>query len=257
MSETPTPTPSPPPVPAPLMSAECDLVLPALVAVQAELGGTLNTSASGQSGNRTYRYLPLPDILEAAIPAAAKAGAALYFNQPGDRHVYAYLIHSSGQWVAARAAIAIDDTQSRKVQALGSAYSYGKRYAVLALLALCGDDDDDDGKATGNGSRSSGQRASGRSNGNGNGNGGARNQYDGPGCPACGSALWLDNIEPKNEPGRRYYKCKARGTCGVLIPELVDGAPNPDFGRIYEAHTGRDPFPHEHDQRPHDERGET
>jgi hypothetical protein len=90
------------------------------------------------------KYADLAGIRDAVTPALSKNGIAVVqgtevsVSQMGHMVVYTRLVHSSGQWIESEFPIAID-----KPQAMGSAYTYAKRYSLSAICNIAADEDDD------------------------------------------------------------------------------------------------------------------
>lgn len=120
-------------------SVPFDMVAKALRNVQSGLGGVMKPTGKVKAGSRSYEFLELPALLEAALPLFAENGLTLLHTQDNDG-VDCILLHESGQWVKSRAQVGIDDSMG--AQDIGSCYTYGKRYALQALLGLSAGDDD-------------------------------------------------------------------------------------------------------------------
>lgn len=87
------------------------------------------------------RYADLAVIRDTVVPALSKNNIAVTQGTDFDNGalmVVTRLVHASGQWMESRFPIAID-----KPQAMGSAYTYAKRYSLSAICAISADDDDD------------------------------------------------------------------------------------------------------------------
>lgn len=93
------------------------------------------------------RYSDLNAVWEAARKPLSDNGLAVLqrvrITQDGVS-ITTQLIHSSGQWLKDTA---VWPTLQRTPQGIGSSLSYGKRYALAALLGIASGDDDDDGNA--------------------------------------------------------------------------------------------------------------
>jgi len=63
-------------------------------------------------------------------------------------HIETMLAHTSGQFIAETLTIPLGN--KRDAQAVGSAVSYGRRYALMAIVGVAADDDDDGNIATQN-----------------------------------------------------------------------------------------------------------
>lgn len=87
------------------------------------------------------KYADLAGIRDAVTPALSQNGIAVVQGTDFDNGqfvVVTRLVHSSGQWFESRFPIAVD-----KPQAMGSAYTYAKRYSLSAICNIAADEDDD------------------------------------------------------------------------------------------------------------------
>lgn len=117
-----------------------------------ERGGIKNNSGVVQSTYATYE-----DINDAIKPLLDEHGFTLSFKpgvaQDGKVVVTGILRHLDGHEDDATITLTHDSSGNKNtVQAVGSSLSYGKRYAVIALLNITSrapGDRDDDGKASG------------------------------------------------------------------------------------------------------------
>jgi hypothetical protein len=103
------------------------------------------TFAAKDATNPHYKnkYADLPAVIDAIKPALNDAGIA-YMQSPtpsddGKFHLTTRLMHASGEW--------IEDTfvmplAKQDPQAVGSAMTYARRYALAAITGLYQDDDD-------------------------------------------------------------------------------------------------------------------
>jgi hypothetical protein len=101
-------------------------------------------------------YALWEDINEAIVPVLTKHGFALSFRygttSEGRITVTGVLSHRGGHQEETSAVLQHDSTGSKNaVQAVGSSYSYGKRYTAIALLNITSRGDDDDAKLAGMG----------------------------------------------------------------------------------------------------------
>lgn len=97
---------------------------------------------TGQVQNRTYSYADLLDVLTAVRPVLAAHHLAV-LQAPcvvdGTLGLRTTLLHASGESVSEVLPIGqVDDPR-----ALGSAVTYARRYALIALLGLATEEDDD------------------------------------------------------------------------------------------------------------------
>jgi hypothetical protein len=131
-------------------SQEINELAAALVAAQAEF------SAVPKGSNNPFfksKYAALPDVVASASPVLAKHGLAVTqgisltegINGGFVDTLTTSVIHKSGQF--------IEDTMllhlpKNDPQGQGSAVTYARRYAYMAILGLVADDDDDGNAAS-------------------------------------------------------------------------------------------------------------
>lgn len=119
----------------------------ALARLQAELPevGKENTA---DAGSYSYSYADLASCSRAIMPLLAKHGLSFSakptFVEGGFRLVY-ILRHESGE--ADEGQYPLPDPVRSTPQQIGSAITYGRRYALCAVTGLAPAQDDDDGKA--------------------------------------------------------------------------------------------------------------
>lgn len=120
-----------------------------LAAMQAELP---LVSKAGEGHNKS-KYAKLEDINEAIRPTLQKYGFAVTFRvKQSDKSatITAILSHKLGHSEETDLVLPLDTSGSKNaVQAVGSTVSYGKRYALCALLNIS-TGDDTDGNAANN-----------------------------------------------------------------------------------------------------------
>lgn len=107
-------------------------------------------SVRSQSGtNYKFEYTTFDAIIEHVREPLTTNG--LWFFQSievadGGNTLRTTLTHSSGQWISGNVKI----PQAGKMQELGSALTYLRRYALSSLLGIASEDDDDANSADGN-----------------------------------------------------------------------------------------------------------
>jgi hypothetical protein len=111
----------------------------ALAAAQMEMGKALK-----QSQNPAFRskYADLGNVMDACMGALNKHGIAVI--QPMQetefgRHVVTKFIHESGETLECPVPLIV---QKQDMQGLGSAYTYARRYGLMALAGIAPEDDD-------------------------------------------------------------------------------------------------------------------
>jgi len=98
------------------------------------------------------KYAPLQDILTLVRPIMAKHGLSILQSPSGDGKtitISTILMHSSGEWIEPEPLVL--QAEKATAQSAGSAITYGRRYALSAILGISSEDDDDGNQATKNG----------------------------------------------------------------------------------------------------------
>ena len=91
------------------------------------------------------RYASLSQIIEGTEKQLAECGLAVIQLPEGENHLRTILLHESGEYIAATYKM---NPVRNDPQALGSAITYQRRYALGAILSLNIDDDDDGQEAS-------------------------------------------------------------------------------------------------------------
>jgi hypothetical protein len=91
------------------------------------------------------RYASLSNIIEAVTPHLNAAGLSI-IQMPTTEGLETLLLHESGEYISSLSTIAAKDPMNP--QAVGSAITYARRYAMGAVLSLNIDEDDDATAAT-------------------------------------------------------------------------------------------------------------
>ena len=123
-----------------LSSEPMTTLLPALIAAQAAFKPAVKDARNTHYGNA---YLTLSATLDAIMPALNANGLALvqHVMPDGDNGLLLItrLYHSNGEWLSSE--YPVSPTRADP-QGLGSALTYGRRYAVMALVGIAPEDDD-------------------------------------------------------------------------------------------------------------------
>ena len=111
----------------------------ALVKAQSAMGG-----AKKDSTNPHFKtaYADLASVWDACRAPLANAGLSivqLVSSDPTRAIIETILAHSSGEWVSSTLAVPLTKADA---QGLGSAITYGRRYALAAIVGVCPADDD-------------------------------------------------------------------------------------------------------------------
>ena len=134
------------------MAAEApETLFTALLGVQKEIPRlSLGKTGSGQVGARKdYKYLELDALMDAVLPVLTRNGliwTTLPIGSADEPFLKYLLIHAAtGESIEGSMPLMLDKPTS---QGLGSAVTYGRRYALLCVLGAVADRDDDGLKAT-------------------------------------------------------------------------------------------------------------
>lgn len=119
-----------------------------LLAVQRDLPAVLKARTQGHNG----LYLSLPDLLTAVRPVLTQHGIVL--SQEGEVYdgqialVTRLTNAETGESIVESGWLLKDAPQGKMNanQALGSSSTYARRYSLMAVLGIIGDDDDPDGQ---------------------------------------------------------------------------------------------------------------
>ena len=113
----------------------------ALIEFQGEVINPPNTTANPFYSSR---YCPLSELLNRMRPLLSKHNLAVIQSASGDGEkvsIETILIHKSGEWIEVCPLILALDKPTP--QGAGSAITYGRRYALSAILGISSEDDDD------------------------------------------------------------------------------------------------------------------
>ena len=136
-----------------IRSTEISELALALVEAQAEFSAVPKGSTNPFFKSK---YAALPDVVASASPVLAKHGLAvtqgISFQQGFSDNANVLhdtltttLIHKSGQWIESEMPLHLP---KQDPQGQGSAVTYARRYAYMAILGLVADDDDDGNSAS-------------------------------------------------------------------------------------------------------------
>ncbi len=121
----------------------------ALIAAQADLPTAIGKDSTGQIGTRQYRYLSLDKLIEDTRPILTAHGLSIsqwptFIPRDGEAPYPALstkLLHEDGEDVTCT--MPLYPAGENKMQALGSAITYARRYAWAAVLGIAAEEDDD------------------------------------------------------------------------------------------------------------------
>lgn len=120
-----------------------DKIADAMAKAQTEIG-TLQRNKNGHN----YQYADLAAVLDCIREPLAKYGLTIwqcpeYTENSELCPITTYVIHASGQMLVNTYAVPVTVIKSNNdVQAYGSAITYARRYALMALMNLAAEDDD-------------------------------------------------------------------------------------------------------------------
>lgn len=110
---------------------------------------TRTATIKSDKGSYGYKYADLPDIIDAYRQPFSDNGLSIVQSvSTDDRRVAitTVLLHGSGQWIQDTLFMPVADNRP---QAIGSAITYGRRYAISAMVGVAPDEDDDGHEAQG------------------------------------------------------------------------------------------------------------
>lgn len=117
----------------------------ALAKAQAEMN---NPKFDSKNPHFKSSYASLASVRNAVVPVLARNGLSLLQDITTSESGVAcsnLLMHESGQWIETEGITVFVDKQN--AQGIGSATTYARRFSLMALVTVVGDDDDD-GNAT-------------------------------------------------------------------------------------------------------------
>ena len=124
----------------------------ALVKALAAMQGELQDLKPNSKSHRN-KYADLGAMLQMARPLLAKNGLAFTTLPSTSETVLTLecvLAHESGEYISSTFSVPIpEDKAMNKLQSIGSAMTYGRRYVLGAFLNFTKDEDDDDGESYG------------------------------------------------------------------------------------------------------------
>ena len=134
----------------------------ALSQLGAELG---NATKNAKNPFYNSTYADLASILNYVKPELAKCGLSIVQSAKAgeDNHIVieTLIMHTSGEWI--ETAVNMPSVQTKQndkgdilmrndAQTVGSAFTYGRRYGLSAILNISSEDDDDANETVSNGS---------------------------------------------------------------------------------------------------------
>src|SRR5438445_6551743 len=122
-----------------LARAQAELVNP-----EKSLTATICTGRPGD-GERSFRYAPLSSVLDIVRKTLGQHEIATMqttaIDQPsGMVHLTTTLAHASGEWIASDWPVC-PIAETANPRRMGAALTYARRYALLTLVGIAGEDD--------------------------------------------------------------------------------------------------------------------
>ena len=117
----------------------------ALAAALAKAQGAMgNVKKDNVNPHFKSKYADLASVIDASRAPLAANGLAVVqlvstLHEGGLVRVTTKLLHSSGEWLESSCELPVD---KRTAQGIGSAVTYGRRYALQAMLGIAAEDDD-------------------------------------------------------------------------------------------------------------------
>ena len=118
-------------------STDTDKIIPAYIKAEHTVGSVKKTASNPHFKSK---YADLEAVMEACSEALEKNGLAIWQSvaEEGDRLI-TRLYHTSGQWMEGYTPLII---AKNDMQGLGSAYTYARRYGLMAMMGIAPEDDD-------------------------------------------------------------------------------------------------------------------
>lgn len=113
----------------------------ALIAFQKEVGGV---TKDGTNPHFRSKFATLDNVI-ATIKAPLIKNGLSFAQFPDGSGLTTILMHKSGEWISSTSDLLLD---KQTPQGQGSAYTYGRRYALAAMLGLATEADDDGNAAS-------------------------------------------------------------------------------------------------------------
>lgn len=134
-------------------SAEIGALAEALAKAQGEFVNPSRnrevTVRTKTGGSYKFSYATFDAILDVIRKPLANNGLS-FVQGVSEGKLVTTLMHASGQWLETVTPILVKQDGNDANQALGSAITYAKRYALTAILGVAADEDDDANSADGN-----------------------------------------------------------------------------------------------------------
>jgi hypothetical protein len=126
-------------------SESITLLATALAKAQNEMK---NPAFDSQNPHFRNKYASLASVRDTVTPCLSKHGLAVSQHlgvEEGMVTCETILMHSSGEWISSVIKL---PTPKPDAQGFGSAYTYARRYSLMAICGVVGDEDDDANEAS-------------------------------------------------------------------------------------------------------------
>lgn len=116
-------------------SENTDKIIPAYIKAEHEVGAVKRTASNSHFRSK---YADLEAVMYACSDALSSNGLAVW-QSISDGQLITRLFHTSGQWMEGYTPLII---AKNDMQGLGSAYTYARRYGLMAIMGIAPEDDD-------------------------------------------------------------------------------------------------------------------
>jgi hypothetical protein len=116
-------------------SENTDKIIPAYIKAEHEVGAVKKTASNPHFRSK---YADLEAVMDACSDALANNGLAVW-QSISDGQLITRLFHTSGQWMEGHTPLIV---AKNDMQGLGSAFTYARRYGLMAILGIAPEDDD-------------------------------------------------------------------------------------------------------------------
>lgn len=120
-------------------SEQINELVEALSVAQSQIKAPIKNKTMKVPGRDSYNYADLAAVIDVIREPLGKNGLAITQLIEADDRLETTLFHKSGQFISSSYPLG---TYSR-LQDLGTALTYIRRYSVIAMLSICGEDDQD------------------------------------------------------------------------------------------------------------------
>jgi hypothetical protein len=129
-----------------MTSVEINELAKALSDAQGEMTAAAKDATNPHFKSRYATLASVWDAIRKPLTANGLSVSQILEAEPGGVAVRTMLLHSSGQWLASRYVMPVGERLTP--QAMGSAITYARRYALSAIVGIAPDDDDDGNAAS-------------------------------------------------------------------------------------------------------------